>query len=255
MRGLKGLPQLGANPGGASAPFQHLVHGILPDGDVRLGEQGGLRRLHVAVAVDLRAGGPYGGPLAGVQRAELDTRPVGPQAHHAAEGVDFPDHMPFGEPPDGGVARKVPDAIHIARDQQHALPEPRQRHGGFAARMSRAYDYTIEHKLFLGKKRGRETLQEKGSPSPVPQPFPRLSTGGEGTRKEYSLKKKQGESRLYRNVPFQQAAGRRPSRNSLPSRPPLHRPIQKPLGGKGVGFGEGEAPLQKGSPSPIFIIP
>ena len=180
VRGLKGLPQLGANPGGASAPLQHLVHGILPDGDARLGEQGGLRRLHVAVAVDLRAGGPYGGPLAGVQRAELDTRPVGPQAHHAAEGVDFPDHMPFGEPPDGGVARKVPDAIHIARDQQHALPEPRQRHGGFAARMSRAYDYTIEHKLFLGKKRGRETLLKKGSPSPVPHPSQDFRLVGRG---------------------------------------------------------------------------
>ena len=151
--------------------------------------------------------------------------------------------MPFGEPPDGGVARKVPDAIHIARDQQHALPEPRQRHGGFAARMSRAYDYTIEHKLFLGKERGREPLLEKGSPSPVPPPFPRLSTGGEGTRKEYSLKKKQGESQIYRNVPFQQAAGGRTRKFSLPSRPSLHRPIEKPQEGKGwIFLGEGDRP-------------
>ena len=88
--------------------------------------------------------------------------------------------MPFGEPPDGGVARKVPDAIHIARDQQHALPEPRQRHGGFAARMSRAYDYTIEHKLFLGKKRGRETLLERVSPSPVPHPSQDFRLVGRG---------------------------------------------------------------------------
>src|SRR5699024_11476213 len=69
----------------APAPLQHLVHGILPNGDVRLGEQGGLHRLHVAVAVDLRAGGPYGGPLAGAQRAELDARPVGPPAHQDRE--------------------------------------------------------------------------------------------------------------------------------------------------------------------------
>ena len=87
----------------------------------------------------------------------------------------------------------MPDAIHIARDQQHALPEPRQRHGGFAARMSRAYDYTIEHKLFLGKSGGGKPFWRRVLPPPYPNPSQDFRLVGRMRNGEFRLMEKKPE--------------------------------------------------------------
>ena len=58
----------------------------------------------VFVFVRLRPRPPDGRALGAVEHAELDAGGVGGDAHQPAEGVDLADHLPLGQPADGGVA-------------------------------------------------------------------------------------------------------------------------------------------------------
>jgi hypothetical protein len=94
----------------------------------------------VAVFVGLRPGAPDGGALAAIQHAELDAGGVGGQAHQAAEGVDLADHLPLGQPADGGVARHGADARRIECHQRHRRAESGRGPRGFGAGVATADD-------------------------------------------------------------------------------------------------------------------
>jgi hypothetical protein len=54
--------------------------------------------------VALGAVGLDGGTFASVQDAELESGAIGVEGHLSAEGVEFEDHVRFGDAPDGGIA-------------------------------------------------------------------------------------------------------------------------------------------------------
>lgn len=69
---------------GAFIVRPHAGHLILPDEQVRQGEERLLDGAHVGLAVHLAAGGAHGRALAHIEDAELDACRVGPQAHVAS---------------------------------------------------------------------------------------------------------------------------------------------------------------------------
>ncbi len=131
----------------------HVRDRILPETQAGGGVQRFFEGALVGFAVYLGAGGAHGRALAHVQGAELDAGRVGPEPHHAAEGVDFAHHMPLGQTADGRIARKIAQSIQIAADQQHAEAQFGQGHGGFGTGMAAADDDAVktgvrhEHRL------------------------------------------------------------------------------------------------------------
>src|SRR5205807_7661365 len=75
-----------------------------------------------------------------VEHAELDAGGVDREAHEAAEGVDFADHLPFGEAADGGVAGHLADARGIQADEGDGGAEARRGPGRFGTGVSAAED-------------------------------------------------------------------------------------------------------------------
>ena len=63
------------------------------------------------------------GPLAPVEHAELDARPVGDSAHEAAEGVDLAHDLALPDAADGRVARHRAERVEAHRDEERAGAE------------------------------------------------------------------------------------------------------------------------------------
>ena len=122
----------------------HFYNGILPDAQAGRVVQSFFEHALVGLAVNLGAGGAHGRALAHVQHAKLYAGRVGPQAHHAAKGVDFAHHMAFGKAADGRVARKIAKSVKIAAYQQHLVAHAGKGHGSFAASMAPASDNTVK---------------------------------------------------------------------------------------------------------------
>ena len=139
VRGLKFQPQRGTHAAGVIALRQHLPHLILPDAQAGQGKERLLDGSHVGIAIHLGAGGPHGRALAHVESAELYAAGIGPQAHHAAQGVDFANHVPLGQAADGRIAGKMAQTIHIAGDKQRLVAHAGQGGRGFAAGMAAAH--------------------------------------------------------------------------------------------------------------------
>jgi hypothetical protein len=74
----------------------------------------------------------------------LNTRIISGDAHQAAQGVDFANHLPFGQAADSGVARHLADAGWIECNECDGCPQARRGPGGFRAGMPAAYDQDIE---------------------------------------------------------------------------------------------------------------
>ena len=144
MPGMEGQSLGRAHAGGMAVLFQHLGHGVLPDAQAGRGEQGLLEDLLIGLAVDLGARGAHGRALAHVEGAELDAPGIGPQAHHAAQGVDLAHHVALGQATDGRVAGQIAQTVHIAGDQQHAQAQTGQGHGGLGTGMAAACHDTVK---------------------------------------------------------------------------------------------------------------
>jgi hypothetical protein len=63
-----------------------------------------LHRLAVKPAVDLRPRALDGGALASVQQTKLDAGTVSHAAHHAVQGINFPDQVALSKPANRRVA-------------------------------------------------------------------------------------------------------------------------------------------------------
>ena len=66
----------------------------------------------------------------------MDAGDVGGQAHLAPEGVDLPDDVPLGLPPDGGVAAHLGDGVDVARQEQDVHAHAGRGQGGLHAGMA-----------------------------------------------------------------------------------------------------------------------
>jgi hypothetical protein len=74
----------------------------------------------------------------------LDSYGVGDFAHDAAERVDFPDEMAFGDAADGGVAGHLRDEIDVQSEEGGLQAHAGGGHGGFASGVSGADYYYVE---------------------------------------------------------------------------------------------------------------
>ena len=134
----------GAHAGNVAIVGGHVYDRILPDAQPGRVVQGLFEHALIGLAVDLGAGGAHGRALAHVQHAKLYASRVGPQAHHAAEGVDFAHHMALGQAADGGVARKIAKTVKVAADEQYLVTHAGKGHGSFTASVAAACDNTVK---------------------------------------------------------------------------------------------------------------
>ena len=137
------------NPGVVRSHGRDLV---LPEAQARRVVERLLEDALVSLAVYLSAGGAHGRALAHVQHAELDARGIGPEAHHAPQGVDFAHHMALGQAADGRVAGKITQAVQIAGDEQHVVPQTGQGHSGLAAGMAAARHNAVKKRIRHGRR-------------------------------------------------------------------------------------------------------
>ena len=150
MARCKGQPLSRAHASDAAVIGGHVHHGILPDAQAGRVVERFFEHALIGLAVDLGARGPHRRPLAHVQHAKLYARSIGPQAHHAAKGVNFAHHMALGQAADGGVAREVAQPVKVAADEQHVVPHAGQGHGGFAASVAAARDNAVKYGIRHG---------------------------------------------------------------------------------------------------------
>ena len=145
--GFDALPPRGADAGDA-APIGGDVDGFALE---ELEAGGGFEHPFHAGAVGefvaLGAGGADAGAFRGVEGAELDGGGVCIEAHGAAEGVDFADHVAFGEAADGGVAAHLPDGVEVLGDEGDAAAEAGDGEGGFDAGVPAADDDDVKAAL------------------------------------------------------------------------------------------------------------
>ena len=72
----------------------------------------------VELSIRLRPSGAHGGPLAGVQRAELDAGQIRGARHGPAQSVYFFDQMPFANAADRGIAAHLSQGLDVVGEQQ-----------------------------------------------------------------------------------------------------------------------------------------
>jgi hypothetical protein len=77
---------------------------VLDQRQIGLGLQDGEHARGIGGFVALGAVGADGGAFAAVEDAELDAGAIGVEGHFAAEGIEFEDHVGFGDAADGGIA-------------------------------------------------------------------------------------------------------------------------------------------------------
>ena len=124
----------------------HALDAVVADGEARdirlLDVEARLaleQRLHaklVGLLVALRARGADARAFGGVEHAELDARGVGVEAHRAAEGVDFANHVAFCQPANRGVAGHLPDGVGVLGQEERFATETRRGHSRLDARVA-----------------------------------------------------------------------------------------------------------------------
>ncbi len=97
---------------------------------------------------------PDGRAFRGIQHAPLDAGGVRVQAHHPAEGIDFPDHVALGKPANRRIAGHLRDRVEVLGQHGHLAAEPGGRHGGLHPGMAGA---NHNHIVTLGVSEHRGT--------------------------------------------------------------------------------------------------
>ena len=126
----------------------------------------------IRLLVALGARGADAGALVGVEHPALDGGGVGVDPHEAAQGVDFPDDVALGEPPDGRVARHLAEGVEVLREQGDAATEPGRGKGGLDSGVSGSDDGDVIH-CGMGKHVLRGTIL----PEVCDRDSPRLGRG------------------------------------------------------------------------------
>ncbi len=117
---------------------------LLEDRKIRLVLERASYRAPVELAVRLGARRAHRGPLARVQRAELDARAVRGPRHRAAERVDLPDQMTLADAADRRVAAHLAQRLDVLREQQRARAEASRGERCLGAGVAAAYHDDVE---------------------------------------------------------------------------------------------------------------
>ncbi len=100
----------------------------------------------VLLLIALSPGRPDGRSAAGIQKTKLDPDGIGYFTHHAAERVNLPDQMAFGDSTDGGIAGHLRDQVGVHRDHRGAEAQAGAGTRSFAAGMAAADNHNVvEH--------------------------------------------------------------------------------------------------------------
>ena len=86
--------------------------------ETRLLLERGLHAELVCLLVALRAGRSHARPFASIQHSKLNACRVGIDPHGTAERIDLTDHVTFGEPTHGRIARHLADGVGILSQHQ-----------------------------------------------------------------------------------------------------------------------------------------
>ena len=136
---------LAADADDPAALDEEVLGEVLPDGQAGLGGEHGRHAPFVEELVALGAGRADGRAFARVEHAELDAGGVGGARHLAAQGVDLPDDLPFGQAADGGVAGHAAGGGGIEGEDQDVEAQPRGGEGGLDAGVPGADDEDVGH--------------------------------------------------------------------------------------------------------------
>ncbi len=108
------------------------------------------QRLHlgrILVLIRLRPRRLHRRPLAAVKHAKLNPRRINRQAHQPAQRINFPNHLPLGQPANGRVAAHAANGQRVHGDHRHAPPvaqHVRRRPRGLGPRVPAADDENVE---------------------------------------------------------------------------------------------------------------
>ena len=127
--------QVGLNAGRSIAASQDGCDIALEEVDIGLLFQFELGPVLIGFLVTLSPGCADAGALVGVQHAKLDRRRIGVDGHEATQGIDFTNHMAFGEATDRRVARHLSNGVEVLGEHQGLAAETRRSHGRFDAGM------------------------------------------------------------------------------------------------------------------------
>jgi hypothetical protein len=82
--------------------------------------------------------------LGTIQHAELNGGGVGIKGHESTEGVDFPNHLTFGDSADGGIAGHLTDGVEILSEQGDRTAETLGGEGGLDTGVTCSDDGYVE---------------------------------------------------------------------------------------------------------------
>ena len=126
----------------------------------------------VGFFIALGARGVHAGAFGTIQHTELNGGGVGIKSHESAEGVDFPNHLTFGDAADGGIAGHLADGIEILSEQGDRTAETLGGEGGLDTGVTCSDDGHVEEggvdkithragkkQTFKGRKSGKLNYQ------------------------------------------------------------------------------------------------
>ena len=128
---------------------QKLIHGVLPEIEIRDSLDCFTPNTHELSAIALCTRTPHGWSLAPIKHTELDRRAICHTAHPSTQGVDLTNDLPLGNAPHSGVATHLSHVIHVAGDEQCPGTQSSRRSCRFAASMTRTHHDHVVIKLHL----------------------------------------------------------------------------------------------------------
>ena len=131
-----------------------ILNSVLDQGEVGVFAQDVLHRFAIEFPVRLCPGPAHRRPLGPVEHPELDAAAIRRPAHHAVQGIDFPNQMPLAQPANGRVARHLANGRKLVGDQRGLRPEPRRGRRGLGPGMSATDHDDVEGILEIGTGHG-----------------------------------------------------------------------------------------------------
>ena len=121
-------------------PFNRL----LPQHQVGLVLDAQLHRKLVGLLIGLGPGTVHGRALAAIEHAELQPGLVNHFAHQPAQGIDFPDDLPLGNPPDRRIAAHLSHRVAVHRQKRCPRADSSGRQSRLATGMAGTDDHHVE---------------------------------------------------------------------------------------------------------------
>jgi hypothetical protein len=103
-------------------------------------------------AVALGTWAPHGRPFGAIEHTELDAGLIRHDPGVPSQGIDFPNDLPLGHSPHGGIAAHLGNGIHIHGGQQYAGSHVGCGYRSFTSGMAGTNYYDIvfwEHVLYI----------------------------------------------------------------------------------------------------------